>query len=339
MALPIDIIVGGAVASREMLYLTEADVQRCLTMPEAVALAEKGVVADAAGDVVGAKFYMSVGGAGFIKPFSGYLAGKELAFVKTFSFFEGNPAQGLPTTSSMVLLFEAHTGLPVCLMEGGWITAIKTGASTAVTAKYLARADSRTVCIFGAGQQGRSHLAGLAQVFDLEGARVVDALPKVAARYAAEMSAELGFPVVVPETREAAVRGADIVVTVTTGNEPLVRTAWLKRGAFVAKMGSYQEVELSLFTTADKVIVDCWRYVRPRVPELIVLGEQGEFSEKDLHAEWPDVVGGRATGRESDDEVILYVALGIWGEYAAILPHVYRRAVELGLGHRLPLSF
>jgi ornithine cyclodeaminase len=119
----------------------------------------------------------------------------------------------------------------------------------------------------------------------------------------------------------------------------MVHTAWVKPGAFVAKMGSYQEVELSLLTSADKVIVDCWRYVRPRVPELITLGERDEFSEKDVHAEWPDIVGGRVPGRESDDEIILYIALGIWGEYAAILPQVYRRAIELGLGIRLPASF
>lgn len=195
------------------------------------------------------------------------------------------------------------------------------------------------VCIFGAGQQGRSHLEGLVQVFDLAEARIVDAVPEAAVRYAEEMSAKLGLPVIVPEIREAAVRDADIIVTVTTGNEPMIHTAWVKPGAFVAKMGSYQEVELSLLTTAGKVIVDCWRYIRPHVPELIALGERREFSEKDIHAEWPEVVGEGAPGRESDDEIILYIALGIWGEYAAILPHVYRKAVELGLGARLPVSF
>jgi len=87
------------------------------------------------------------------------------------------------------LLFEAVTDLPVCLMEGGWITAVKTGASTAVTAKYLARTDSKTGCIFGAGRQGRSYLEGLSQILDLAEARIVDALPEAAAQYAKEMSA------------------------------------------------------------------------------------------------------------------------------------------------------
>ena len=115
---------------KSILYLTEADVQRTLTVAEAVDLAEQGIRADGAGQVVGDKFYMNVGQAGFIKPFAGYLEGEELVFVKTFSFFPDNPKRfGRGTTSSMVLLFDAETGLPACIMEAGWVTALKTGRS------------------------------------------------------------------------------------------------------------------------------------------------------------------------------------------------------------------
>jgi ornithine cyclodeaminase/alanine dehydrogenase-like protein (mu-crystallin family) len=306
-----------------------------MTVAEAVDLADKGIQADAAGQVVGDKFYMSVGEAGFIKPFSGYLAGEELAFVKTFSFFPGNPARfGCPATSSMVLLFDAETGLPVCLMEAGWVTGLKTGASTAVTAAHLARSGAATAVIFGAGSLGRMHLRALSHRLQLQRAYVVDILPQVAEAYAAELGPELGLPVepVPLAERERAVRGADVVITVTTGDQPLVERAWLRPGAFVARLGSYQEVALDVITEADKVIVDNWHYVRPRIPELKMLAQAGRFGAEDVHAEWPDVVGGRRPGRESPDEVIVYIALGIWGEYAAILPQVYRRAVALGLG-------
>jgi ornithine cyclodeaminase len=138
--------------------------------------------------------------------------------------------------------------------------------------------------------------------------------------------------------RERAVRQADIVITVTTGDQPLVERAWLRPGAFVARLGSYQEIALDVIIDADKVVVDNWRYVRPRIPELKVLGQEGRFGFEDVHAEWPDVVAGRRPGRESPDELVVYIALGIWGEYAAILPEVYRRARALGLGHRLPQS-
>jgi ornithine cyclodeaminase/alanine dehydrogenase-like protein (mu-crystallin family) len=318
-----------------ILYLSESDVQQTMTVAEAVDLADKGIQADAAGRVVGDKFYMSVGEAGFIKPFSGYMAGEDLAFVKTFSFFPSNPARfDCPATSSMVLLFNAETGLPVCLMEAGWVTGLKTGASTAVTAAYLARSGAATATIFGAGSLGRMHLRALSHRFQLQQAYVVDILPQVAKAYAAELGPELGLPVepVPLAERERAVREADVVITVTTGDQPLVERAWLRPGAFVARLGSYQEVALDVITRADKVIVDNWHYVRPRIPELKMLAQAGRFGVDDVHAEWSDVVGGRRPGRESPDEVIVYIALGIWGEYAAILPQVYRRAVALGLG-------
>ncbi len=321
-----------------MIFLTEDDVRRTLTVAEAVDLAEQGIRADARGEVAGDKFYMNVDDAGFIKPFSGYLQGEDLAFVKTFSFFPGNPEEhDLPTTYSMVLLFDAMTGFPVCLMQAGWVTGLKTGASTTATAAVLANPDSKCVTVFGAGLQGHMHLEALCQRFSLQRAYVLDIRLQAAQAYAREMSAKLGLNVqAVPlEERRRAVEDADIVITVTTGDQALVEHAWLKPGAFVAKLGSYQEVALDVITRADKVIVDRWKYLRPRAPELIQLAEAGRFGESDVHAEWAQVVGGAAPGRESPDEIIVFLGLGIWGEYAAILPAVYRRAVEKGLGMEL----
>jgi ornithine cyclodeaminase/alanine dehydrogenase-like protein (mu-crystallin family) len=321
-----------------ILYLSELDVEQTVTIAEAVDLAEKGIRGDAGGQVVGDKFYMNVGDAGFIKPFSGYLDGEGLAFVKTFSFFPLNPERfDCNATSSMVLLFDSETGLPVCLMEGGNVTALKTGASTAVTAASLARPGSDTVVIFGAGMLGRTHLRALSCRFRLRQAYIVDILPQAAETYARELEPELGFPVVpVPlEEREQAVREADIVITVTTGSQQLVERSWLRPGAFVARLGTYQEVALDVITDADKVVVDNWHYVSPRVPEVRMLVQEGRFGVEDVHAEWPEIVAGRRPGRQSPDEVIVYMALGIWGEYAAILPEVYRRARALGLGREL----
>jgi ornithine cyclodeaminase/alanine dehydrogenase-like protein (mu-crystallin family) len=320
---------------RNILYLTEAEVTQCMTAERAVPLAEKGIAADGAGDVAGDKFYMNVGDGGFIKPFSGYMAGEEYAYVKSFSFFEDNGKKNLPVTDSMVMLFDSVTGLPACFMEANWITAMKTGASTAVTAKYLARANSKVLTIFGAGGLGRTHLACFNEVFDLDEVRVVDLIPEAAEKYASEMSEQTGLSIVIPPSREAAVRDADLVVTVTTGSAVNVEHSWLKPGAFVARMGSYQEIELDLVLKADKLVMDRWAYVSYRVPEIVELISNGSLSRGDVHAEWPDIIAGLAAGRESEEEIILYIALGIWGEYAAILPAVFRRAKELGLGTRI----
>ena len=319
---------------RDILYLTEDEVAQCVTAGEAVRLAEKGIKADGAGQVAGDKFYMNVGDEGFIKPFSGYLAGEEHAFVKSFSYFEGNRAKDLPVTDSMVILFEAHTGLPACIMEANWITTMKTGASTAVTAKYLARSDSKVMTIFGAGGLGRAHLLCFDEVFDLDEVRVVDVIPGTAERFVSEMGERTGLSIVIPPSPEAAVHDADLVLTVTTGSGVNVELPWLKPGAFIARMGSYQEIALNLLLEADKLVVDRWAYVSYRVPEIVELVQAGRLSEEDVHAEWPDIVAGRSPGRESQEEIILYIALGIWSEYAAILPSVYLRAKELGLGSR-----
>jgi len=326
---------------KEILYLTEADVQKTITYAEAVDLAEKGIIADAAGKVNGDKYYMNVGKDGFIKPFSGYIEGEDLAFVKTFSYFPVNPEKyDRPTTSSMVILLDAETGLPACFMEAGWITGLKTAASTAVTTAYLARSDSEVVTIFGAGTLGRLHLIALAERFDLKQAYFVDLRFEAAQACAEELEPMLGFPIkaLSLEERESAVKESDIIFTVTTGSQELVKQEWVKPGLFIARLGSYQEVSHDVILEADKVIVDCWKYVSPRIPEIIQLKEEGKFDFMDVFAEWPEIVGERSPGRESAEEVIVYIALGIWGEYAAILPEVYRKAKKIGLGQELPCS-
>lgn len=323
----------------EILYLTEEDVKQTLTVAEAVDLAEKGIKADALGKVEGDKFYMNVNEDGFIKPFSGYIAGEEFAFVKSFSYFPGNPVKyHRPTTCSQVILLDYETGLPACFMGADWITGLKTAASTAVTASYLARPESETVTIFGAGTLGRLHLKAIAERFTVKQAYFVDILPEVAEKCAADLQEELGFLVeAVPlEDREGAVRNSDLVITVTTGSQELVYLDWLKPGTFVARLGSYQEVHHDVITGADKVVLDRWKYVSPRIPEVIQLNKEGKFTQESVYAEWPDIVAGKVPGRESADEIIVFIALGIWGEYAAILPEVYRRAKAKGLGRELP---
>ena len=325
----------------EILYLTEADVQKTLSVAEAVDLAEKGIKADGAGDVNGDKFYMNVGETGFVKPFSGYIAGEEYTFIKTFSYFPVNVEKyGRPTTSSMVILLDAETGLPASFMEASWVTGLKTAASTAVTTAYLARPEADTVTIFGAGTLGRLHLMALAERFNLKQAFFVDIRPAAAQACAAELEPLLGFPVeaVLLEERERAVRKSDILITVTTGNMAQFEHRWLKPGAFVARLGSYQEIDHDVITKADKVVVDRWKYVSPRIPEIIALVDSGEFSQDRVYAEWPAIVAGEVPGRETDDEIIVFIALGIWGEYAAILPEVFRKAKLLGLGQGLPCS-
>jgi ornithine cyclodeaminase/alanine dehydrogenase-like protein (mu-crystallin family) len=169
----------------------------------------------------------------------------------------------------------------------------------------------------------------------------VDIVSEIAEKCAQELELRLGFLVrAIPlENRKDAVCESEIVITVTTGNQALVEHGWLKPGAFIARLGSYQEVALDVLLNTDKVVVDNWKYVSLRIPEIIQLVAEGRFSEEKVYATWPDIAGGRIPGRASRSEIILFVALGIWGEYAAILPEVYRRAKAQGLGQKLPSFF
>jgi ornithine cyclodeaminase/alanine dehydrogenase-like protein (mu-crystallin family) len=323
--------------AQEILVLTEADVRQTLTMAEAVDLARAGLKADAADEVMGDKYYMDLRPEHFVKPFSGYKAGEDLFFVKTFNFFADNPHQGLPVTSSQVLLFDTETGRLVCLMEAGWITAMKTGASTALTVEGLCRSDATTVTIFGAGLQGQMHLSALYAVRSWAQVWLVDLDRAKAERVASEMGSALGLDIEAADSAEGAVRESDVVITVTTGSGELVRRDWLEPGTLICKMGSYQELELEVIIQADKLVVDNWEYISHRNPELKRLLVDGHLTRQTLHAEWPDIVAGRVPGRETDRERIVYIALGIWGEYAAMLPAVYHRAVEKGLGQKIDL--
>lgn len=323
---------------KELLYLTEEDVQNCMTMKEAVVLAEKGIVLDGQGKCEGDKFYMNIGEKGFIKPFAGYLDGEDFAYVKTFTMFNQNYKENYPNTVSTVILFEKDYGMPVCFMQAAWVTGLKTGASTAITVKYLKRSDASIVTIFGAGLQAKFHLEGLNEVMQINEARIVDLIPGKAEAFAKEMGEKLNIKIIPMHDNEEAVRNSDVILTLTTTSDILVKYDWLKPGAFVGKLGSYQEMEADIILKADKFIVDRWKYVAPRVPELIQLISSGQLKEEDALL-WPEIASGKTAGRENDDEIICYACLGIWGEYAAILPQVYRNAAAKGIGKKIDLNY
>lgn len=318
---------------QELLIISESDAKSCLDMKDAIKLAEKGIRADSEHKVLGDKFYMDLGDKGFVKPFAGYIESDEHFFVKVFGLFKDNPVKHkVHSTLGIVIIGDAETGAPVSIMEASWVTALRTGAATAVTARYLANPNSSAVTIFGAGTLGKTHLEGLSEVFKLEDVRVVDPVREARDNYSKEMSKKLGIKVEPVQSAREALKGSDIVILVTTANEPMIKKEWLEPGMFMAKLGSFREMESEVVLSVDKVVVDRWKYSSSRVPELRELVEKGLISEKSIHAEYSEIVAGTKRARESRDEKILYIALGLWGEYAAILPEIYRRALKKGLG-------
>ena len=231
----------------------------------------------------------------------------------------------------MILLINPKNGAFIAVMDGAHITAVRTGAASAVCAKVLARKDASVLGIIGAGVQGRMHLRAFQQVFKLKEVRVFDIKEGATEKYREEMKAELGLNILPKKSYKEVVEGADIVCTVTIADEPLVRKEWLKKGTLVVSAGSYQELEPEVVLSADKIVVDNWAQTSHR-GELAKLVEAGKLGQKNIHAEIGDILAGKKKGRERDDENILAVPIGIGSLDIACAFEVYRKALEKKIG-------
>jgi ornithine cyclodeaminase/alanine dehydrogenase-like protein (mu-crystallin family) len=321
----------------EILYLSESDVRECLSMGEAINEVEKAIKLLAEGKAIQPpKIYMSIPGHhGFVKPMTAYVEPMGVAVSKIFTFFPDNPTKhGLPTVHATIIVNDAETGAPVALMDGNWITGLRTAATSAIAAKYLAKKDSHVIGIIGNGYQGRTHLEALGEVCKVEEVHAFDTFDKTRDRYVAEMR-NRGFNVKPAASYQEAVLGSDIVVTCTAGDEVMVRPEWYEPGMFIAKVGSYQELDTRVVTDADKVVVDWWDYVSSRVKELNLLAEKGLFNRGKVYAEIHEVVGGLKPGRENPDEKTLFISIGMGVEDAAAAVYAIRRANKLGIGTKI----
>ena len=322
----------------QLLYLSQGDVEACLEVKDSINAVEEGIRALGHGKAVQPeKIYLTLEKYnGFVKPMIAHVEPINIIASKVFSFFPGNPRKyGLPTVQAAIILTDPETGTHLALMDGTWITALRTAATTAIAAKYLSRKDSEVVGIVGAGVQGKSHLMALKEVFKLKEARISDISKEARERYAEEIGKRLELSVIPVENPRQCMDDADIILTVTTANEPLIKKDWIEPGMFIAKIGSFQEIDPEIIIAADKVVVDWWEYVSKRVKELIKLLNAGLIRREDIYAELPEIVAAKKPGRQTDDEVILFISIGMGVEDAATALHAYKEAMKKGMGTRL----
>jgi len=322
---------------KEILFLSESDVQKIIDMKAAINLCEEGERATGKGEVADDKFYLPIKDKLVFKPFAGYIKGGDIVAAKIFTLAPDNPQKNLVASNSIGLIYDAETLMPLVILEASWLTGIKVGASSTVAAKYLAKKNSKVVGIIGAGLQARTHLEGLHQIFKLKEVRVTSRTKESRESFAKEMSKKLDVNIVPVDSVKKAVKGADIVETVTTADAPLVKSEWIEPGMFLIKIGSYQELDPKVITTVDKFVVDKWEYVSHRCKELIELINAGVLTRDNLYAEIPEIVAGKKKGRESDEEKILAICLGLGGDYAALFSYIYKEAIKRGIGQKLNL--
>jgi ornithine cyclodeaminase/alanine dehydrogenase-like protein (mu-crystallin family) len=321
----------------EFLYLSRADVESVgMSMAEVVAAVEAVLREKGCGRVeMPPKRGVHPMPESAINAMPGYVPSEQVAGIKWVTRYLPNLEKGLPYVLGLLILNDPETGFPIGVMDCAWITAVRTGAASAVAAKYLARTDSRQVAILGCGVQGRSNLAAMKVVFPaLDLARVFDIRRDTAERYAREMAASLKMRVEAVDDPQAAVRGADIVVTcgpILHEPKPVIGLAWLKEGVFLSPVDLDSYVKPEVFNAAGKLYTD-------DVEQFMGYSRQGYFAG--IHEPLGDLgelVAGKKPSRQSAEEITLTANLGLAVEDIAIAARVYRTAKKLGLGRLLPL--
>jgi alanine dehydrogenase len=277
-------------------------------------------------------------GAGHFNVLRGHLAEPGVSGVKVVGDFVSNYAAGLPSELGLLTLYDPQTGVPLAIMDATMITACRTGAMTAVGARYLARPGARILGHVGARGSAFWNVVLLDEMFDLDEIRVTSRRPESREAFARQLAAVTTTPVRVTASAEEVFDGADILVEASrlTLPEPLLRTSWVKPGAFVVPYGTVSAVELDLLDVIDKVVVDDWREAQSgRFGALRRHVDTGRLSAASLHAELGQVVTGRRPGRERDDERILFWHRGLAILDIAVGLAILRRAEQQDAGTML----
>jgi ornithine cyclodeaminase len=268
----------------------------------------------------------------------GYVAPLGLAGVKIVGDYVDNYQRGLPSEMALLNLFDPRTGMPVALVDATAITEMRTGAVTALGAKHLARKGAKVLGHVGARGTAYWNVRLLDRLFDFKEIRVHSRRPESRDAFADRLSRDLGKTVVATEDWQSCLEGADIMVEASRLErpEPLFKTAWVKKGAFVVPYGTMSAVELSLTDIMDKMVVDDWGQCRGgKLGSLRAHVEAGKLAEATLHAELGQIVTGARAGRERDDETILFWHRGLSLSDIALGHAMLEKARRLGLGTRL----
>jgi ornithine cyclodeaminase/alanine dehydrogenase-like protein (mu-crystallin family) len=327
---------------RETLVLSRRDVARLLAPRDCIDVVERAFRMHAEGATIPPGVLgVHVAGGGFHVKTAGLAAEERVFVAKVNANFPANPARhGLPTIQGVVLLFDAEMGRPLAVLDSMELTSLRTAAATAVAAKHLARADADVVTICGCGEQGRSQLRALAVVRPLRRALAFDLEPARAADFARGMAQELGIEVAAVDDLPSAARQSGIVVTCTPARRWVLGRGDVAPGTFVAAVGAdhpeKQEIEPALLA-ASTVVVDLLEQCAA-IGDLHHALEAGALTRGDVHAELAEIVAGRAPGRRSPDEVVVFDSTGTALQDVAAAWLVYTRARASGAGLRVDLA-
>ncbi|MFO7941865.1 MAG: ornithine cyclodeaminase family protein [Bacillota bacterium] len=325
-----------------MLALNAVDLRSAISMKEAIDTVEEAYAAFSAGRTLAPLRTPMELPQGVTLTMPSFSASHDTAGVKVVSVFPDNPGVDLPTILGVMLLIDGSTGSPLAILDGASLTALRTGASGGVAAKYLARSHSRVAAVIGAGVQGRSQLEALFQVRNLSEVRVFDIDRDRAERFVDEMKDDGEVEFAVCDNSAEAMSGADVIVCATTSTNPVFEYAEVSRGAHITGIGSYRpdmaEIGADTIRGADRVVVDsreaCWE----EAGDFIQPFSRGDIPRAIIGAELGEIVAGKVPGRSHEDELTLFKAVGLAPLDVAVARKAYDRARDLGIGTPIDMA-
>jgi N-[(2S)-2-amino-2-carboxyethyl]-L-glutamate dehydrogenase len=333
----------------EILYLSQEEVIQAggLDMNLCLSAVEEAFRCHALGQtVVPPKAVLRWGGVeteetdGRINALPGYLGGSvNMAGIKWIGTSPGNKIKsGLPTASALIILNDRETKLPLVIMEGSIISAMRTGAVGGLAAKYLARKDSRVYGFIGAGTQARTQSMAAKLVWPaIERFIIYDIDIDRARAWGEEMKEKLGSPCDAMASGEAVVRGSDVFATVTNASEPFVKAEWIRPGQTEIHIGSHEDAS-DVLKRADKIVVDDLEQILHRNNQSLALAiAEGTIRKEAVGAELGEIIVGRKSGRDSDRQFIYFDAIGMGHEDVSFAARIYQNAKARGIGQMLPL--
>lgn len=296
--------------------LSQDDLTQALPMADAIAVIKEAfMVLSAGGVLMPERTHVDIpkhqGTALFMPSYADHFGKIGL---KSVNIYPNNPQHGLPCIQGMVCLLDGKTGTPLALLNGTYLTALRTGAASGVATDLLARPDAGRVALFGAGVQARTQLEAVCAVRSVQQVRVFDLVTETATTFAQEMGARLDVEVIVAQSPQDAVRSADIICTVTVSAVPVFDHRDLAPGVHINAMGSYQPhvQEIPMDTVLQsRLLVDHRSSVLQETGDLIIPIQQGRMEPTHIQAEIGEILAGRALGRTSQSEITLFKSVGV----------------------------
>ena len=324
------------------LILTRQDVQQVLNMRDCIEAIAEVMQRFSAGDtVMPVRLVTKVPERGVHAAMPAVLPTLGVFGIKSITIFPTNPSRGAPTILGLVILNETETGRPLAVMDAGYLTGIRTAAASAVATRLLARPDASSLALIGAGVQAATHLWAMCAVRPVKAVAVYDIDAQVAESFILaqlQRFPKLAFRQAV--SPEDAIRGADLVCTISSSKTPVVDHSWLKPGAHINGVGSHTPDARELdgpTVQAARVAVDSRQAALKEAGDFILPIQEGLFAAEHVSDEIGELLAGLKPGRASADQITLYKSVGIAVQDVAAARLVYERAAAQGVGVEVAL--